>query len=429
MIERVEPVFLILLLVATGCTASFGQSRFEGDLTFESQDQLDSFLLYCADCESVSGNVTIEEKGVQEITNLEALHGITSVGGLEIRNNSKLIDLKGLEGLAEVHGGCVISGNSALESLAALQALTSVGESIRISSNRLLEKVASFKNLKVVNGDLSCSDNPRLNNLDGFQNIRNVKGNLIIRGCGRLVSMMGMQGLQSIGGQLLVAENDNLLDLSGLDQLSYIGGDCIVDQHAELISLSGMPQLVTIDGFLQVVNNPRLTSLRGLESLRSISGLLQVYNNNSLETLSGIDSLVDVHIDDLAIIDNPRLDQCNVSSICGFLQANENRHSISGNDEGCNTRKEILDLCQRGGITITPGPNEIVFYPVPTTGLVYFTGSIVNPTLSVADIAGQRLIQEQYDGGAIDLTLLPSGVYLVELHSDRKTIRSSILKL
>lgn len=70
--------------------------------------------------------------------------------------------------------------------------------------------------------------------------------------------------------------------------------------------------------------------------------------------------------------------------------------TVNGNNEG------ILTL----------GSEKISVYPVPTTGLVHFSGTVT--TVEVLDMTG-RLVRRQYNANGIDLTVLPRGTYMLKL--------------
>lgn len=397
---------------------------------FRSQEQVDAFLSDYEDCREISGPVIIEEEQPGNITNLQGLQQLTEIGSyLEIRNNHALKDLKGLENLTRTRGRMTITGNQALTSLEALKSLNFVGESLRISDNPSLTNISSLTHLQVIRGDLSISDNRSLVHFQGFRNLLEIDGSLIVSGNQILSNMDGFQNLRVVRGNFLVHDNVFLRDMTGLESLLQIDGDFIVDYNPSLTGFAGLGKLTSVGGYFHLVNNRSLVDLQEFRSLKAISGLLQIYNNDALESLNGLDSINHLDIGSLAIISCPNLTDCAVASICNFLKDGQGIHSISRNKPGCNNPDEIMKSCDRIGINSNPGLNQILFFPNPTPGFLRFTGYIENAVLSVKDVAGKLLFEQPQEGDVIDLSDMPTGAYLIELKSERKSVVSPVIKI
>ena len=86
-------------------------------------------------CDRVTGYFTVGGYG-SDITNLNSLANITSVGGaLTISVNYALTNLDGLANITSVGGYLFINYNTALTNLDGLASLTSVGGYVRIYDN------------------------------------------------------------------------------------------------------------------------------------------------------------------------------------------------------------------------------------------------------------------------------------------------------
>ena len=84
-------------------------------ITFSSQEQIDNFGTNYPGCTEIEGNLTIEESSTGNITNLNGLSEIISIGG-----------------------ACYIEDNSALSSLTGLDKVTFIGESLWVINNSSL---------------------------------------------------------------------------------------------------------------------------------------------------------------------------------------------------------------------------------------------------------------------------------------------------
>ena len=186
-------VLFILLIIRVNTQA---QSCLPDGITFTTQSQIDSFQFNYPDCTEIEGDVTIFGFEFWEITNLNGLSLVTSIGSdLTIYMNEALTDLTGLEGLTFVGGDLTINGNLYMTSLTGLDNLTSIGGSLRIYWN------------------------DSLTSLTGLENLTSVGGSLVIQDIPALTSLVGLNNLTSIGGGLMIDNNITLNSLTGLDNI------------------------------------------------------------------------------------------------------------------------------------------------------------------------------------------------------------------
>jgi hypothetical protein len=147
-------------------------------------------------CHEIYGNVYILGN---DITNLNGLNNLISIGGGLSISNTSLTNLTGLEGIISVGSSLFVGSNWLLTSLTGLEGLTSVGSWLKIYSNEYL----------------SC--------LSGLQNLTAIGGNLIIDGQyggnSSLTDLTGLEGLLSIGDKIFILRNDGLTSLSGIDNI------------------------------------------------------------------------------------------------------------------------------------------------------------------------------------------------------------------
>jgi len=98
------------------------QSCLPEGVTFNSQEDIDSFQSDYPGCIEIEGGVVIDDDSKDgELKNLDGLSILTSIGGyLSIQNNMYLESLTGLDNLMSIGGDLLIEGNAALFSLTGL---------------------------------------------------------------------------------------------------------------------------------------------------------------------------------------------------------------------------------------------------------------------------------------------------------------------
>lgn len=163
------------------------------------------------------------------ITALDALAGATELAGLSLSENHALVDLAGLEALAQVHGGLDLFGNANLVDLGALANLESVGLLM------LAESVVT---------DLAL---PALQEAGEVWLLRNAQ----------LTALSGLVGLASVG-TLRLEGNPALTDLFDLAALTQVEGDLEIRSNDALSSVADLAAVAGVGGRLVVVTNPSL---------------------------------------------------------------------------------------------------------------------------------------------------------------------------
>jgi len=272
-------------------------------ITFSTQEQIDNFQINYPNCTEIEGDVLIgkEYSGSSNITNLNGLNVLTSIGGeLNIKHNDILPSLTGLDNLIFIEGSLVIRFNDDLSSLTGLEGLTTIG-------------------------GMFIGDNESL------------------------PSLTGLDGLTTINGGITIDGNDALTNLTGLEGITTVEGSLEVYWNTTLTSFTGLDNVASIEEELFIVRNAALTSLTGLESLITIDGDVYIAVNYALASLTGLDNVEAGSLDDLSIYYNPSLSECEVQSICNYLVSPNGTIDIYGNAIGCNSPVEIANAC---GITL-----------------------------------------------------------------------------
>ncbi|MBT3222740.1 MAG: hypothetical protein HN348_27000 [Proteobacteria bacterium] len=143
------------------------------------------------------------------LISLAGLENLIGVGDyLSIRHNVELTGLDALTNLASV-GGVVVESNSALTNLGGLENISTIADYLRVESNAALVGLDGVDNLTSV-GNLAIEDNNVLVSLDGLQSLTTVSGSVYIRYndslCQSLIYAFG-EGV-TVGGNAEIEEND-----------------------------------------------------------------------------------------------------------------------------------------------------------------------------------------------------------------------------
>jgi len=139
-----------------------------GDIVFDTQVEVDEFILLYPDCTELPGNVFIRGSVVDVIS----LSHITYIGGdlTVMDENNNLGSLLGLENVTEIGGSLAIL-STAVNELLGLNGLQSIGGSLSISDNDNLTSFIGLENLTAIGGGLYISDHTGLIELTGLNNI------------------------------------------------------------------------------------------------------------------------------------------------------------------------------------------------------------------------------------------------------------------
>ena len=143
-----------------------------GGIKFNSQAQIDSFPLNHPDCAVIGGSVEIWESMAGNITSLDSLYPMITIGGnLMILNNISLTNLRGLDNLTYIGEDLKVSGNVSLTNLTGMNNLTSIEGNLLIFSNESLVSLNGLRNLTTIEGKLEVVFNATLTSLGGLVNL------------------------------------------------------------------------------------------------------------------------------------------------------------------------------------------------------------------------------------------------------------------
>lgn len=292
-------------------------------ITLATQAAIDAFPVNYPGTTSISGDLLIGDFRSActdlDITNLNALMQLTSIGGNIKIHKTLLTDLTGLDNLESVNGFVSLTSNSLLESLNGFQNLNSIGGLILGYDNWALTNSDAFLNLTSINGNVAiyCDG---FTDLNGFSNITSISGGLSL-GCNGLLSLNGLSNLISLGGDLKLDENYSLTNIDQLSSLTSINGNLYINDNHSLEDLDGLSGLTTINGCIYLNQNDNLISIEGIANIDP-ELINYIFDPNFLG-------------EDIMIKNNPLLSGCAVLSICTALGLPETTYSIENNATGC----------------------------------------------------------------------------------------------
>lgn len=136
-----------------------------GDVSFNSQQELNDFALNFPNCTEIAGNLIISGT---DIVDLSPLSNIATVQGNLGINGTFLTSLTGLSNVSTIGGTFGIVFNDLLTSVEGLSNLQSVGNDFRVVSNESLSIIDDLGQLNYVGGNVEVFDNPELTDFAGW---------------------------------------------------------------------------------------------------------------------------------------------------------------------------------------------------------------------------------------------------------------------
>ena len=301
-------------------------------------------LMGCHNLISVEEGITIGNNDL--LTDFTGLDNVASIAGyLRVYDNASLKNLIGLGSVTSIGAGLSIYNSPSLTSFSGLDNVVSVGSDVSVYNNAALTDFTGLDNLSSTGG-VFISENVSLISLTGLENLDSIKGDYFLDDNTALTSITGLNNLVFVSGKFYFGGCTVLTSLTGLDNLSSIGGKLTVYDNAVLTSLAPLSNVTFVGGDMVIGENHTLTNLVGLENITSIGGVgyLLIVINDALTSLTGIQNIDKSSIQFLRILDNPNLPDCEVQSVCEYLD-NGGPSEIGNNKAGCNTTQEIMNAC------------------------------------------------------------------------------------
>lgn len=393
--------------------------------------------------DSIGGSMHVY--GCYNMMNFSGFDNLTHIGGnLGISSNRSQKNFSGLESLSSINGNISIWYSDSLNSLAGLdyiQPATITGLSIRsnpVLSTCEVRSICDYLSvpggtIEIQNNATGCNNSQEVENacataflpclpegiaftsqavIDNFltfhSNCSEIEGDVTISG-DEIINLLFLSNIRYIGGYLKIISTTDLANLSGLDSLTFIGGGLVLGDDNK-------------------GGNAILNSLSGLNQLRQIGGDLIIRNNPVLSSLEGMGNILPESILGLTISNNASLSECDVQSICNYLTGSTAAVTINDNLTGCNSRSEVESVCSLGVKETRPEP-EFSIYPNPADQMLFITsrsGIMIQETV-IWNQLGQVVVSQAGSNGMIDVSILPQGMYIIEIISEKSGIRKKLI--
>ena len=380
---------------------------------------------------AIEGGLFVQAQ--HQFENLSGFNNLETVGELDIRVNSILSSLDGLEKLRSVNNDVVIFRNDLLSSLRGFRNLRSVHDilvfdlpylrsvdglnnidsihgNLNLRNNALLEDLTDLGGLKYIGGSLTIDANRSLQTLKGLENVIHVSS-IFIKGNEQLENVIGLINVRSLKSILYIGSNPSLTSLKGLGNLSAVG-TLTIDFNNALVNIEGLNQLRHIADELRIFNNASLLSLNKLEAINTAS-MITIASNPNLVSIQGLQNICFQSIRRIQITDNNNLGFCSLSNFCNAIN-NGAVSNINGNDSGCNFAGEILSFCTTPERTIS---DDIQVLPQPAGDFIKIKCSFDYEVMSmkIINVFGSNMMKTEAYHNSVDISHLPPGFYVAQI--------------
>ncbi len=371
-------------IVEVAIDCSFCSSE---DVILTSQAEVDAFGLNTFGCDIIEGTLRISGGDIVDLT---PLNTVTTVGNLEIVDNTSLENLDGL-------------------------ALFSIGKTIPdseptfiISGNRALENLDGLSQLFEIEAQtFEISDNPLLTNLDVFSNVSIEIGD--------------------VDAIFKIDDNPSLVTMDGFDEIFTFSGDLTISNNPLLESITNNLN-ISVVGDVSIINNDNLTSLAGLENLNTIDFGFTLSGNEMLTDITALSDVLDPSMY-ITISDNSNLSECDIEVVCSFISNLEPSQDIliTNNAPNCNSVEEVEEQCFLS-VNEQLLENTITLYPNPTVAIINisFSPEIQLQNIEVFSVTGREVFTTQET--SIDFSSLTRGVYFARIQTNQGTVIKKIVK-
>lgn len=421
--------YSIITIILCVCVYSTNaQSCFPNGITFNTQSELNQFIIDNPNCSEI-GSITVTG---EDIVDLSPLNNIEKINGdFTIINNPSLLSISNFSNLAFLDGDLFIAENNALVTLGGFNSLIQL-DGFLVGNNEALVSIVGFDNVSVLNVELNIGSNPSLAFLNCLNNLLQVKGQFLMRFLPSLLHLGGFNSLTSIEGRMFLMLSEliqvtafssltnvggtfrlntfsKVTSLVGFNNLQTIGEAFIIENSDSLVTLDDFHSLTIINGSLQIPNNFSLKSIEGLSSLKEIYGDISIDYNDNLTSLKGLQNIDYTLLDDLILIDNnPNLSVCSVKPICDYINTPELHGEVLAffdNAPGCNSVDEVLENCTGDTTsrieTICEG-ESIILDSTEYSEFGFYSQNIIN-CLGHESLLKITVAEKENCGGCIDV--------------------------
>ena len=395
---------------------------YNGSVTILTQADVNAFN-YTA----VTGSITITPFMPTDITNLDGLSELTTVGSSLTIRSTAIPNLNGLSNLSSIGGDLGIFSNTSLSSIDGLSNLSQLG-SLSIDNNPALSNVNGLSKIYVLGG-LTISREP-ISNMDGLMNLTVVNGRIDISTNNGITNLNWLANLNTVNGDIKITNNTSLINFCGLYTLTSnhgfhgnsftvtgnaavpnycstlsgnltlstqqqvdafnftsVTGNLIIHENAagNITNLGGLSNLITLGGSLTVQSNTALTSFCGLYPLFNggYAGSYNITGNAANPTSAQIISggSCPVFVGDITLTTQAQVDAFNYTGVTGDLVISESNPGTITNLNG------LSELTFVGG-DLSFLQNTVLTHVDPLSNLTSIGGTLNIHQTSLANING-----------------------------------------
>lgn len=395
-----------------------------GDVELSTQAEVDQFIIDYPNCTEIQGDLKITE----DVSNLNGLRNITIVrGNVRIREAGLLTSLDGLN-LTEIGGYFELYDLQQLSDINALSSLTKINGPLGIAGI-LIENLDALSNLTEINGDLAIIGNPNLLDISGLENI-DPATILDVEGIGLAITQNSL---------LSVCNISNLCTYLTFDEtthprtISDNAGDCITEQA--MIDACNAPA----EGCLEF--NPALPQWPTSTVDPSCNDTQELITD---QAWTGEYSKVQLTAGVVyAFSSSVNTDYVTISDENGTTVHAFGTHTVTytpTSDEIVRFYLHLDDQCDWGDqenrsriiqcntLNMSElNSSELAYYPNPVKNILNITNEQNISDVTILNLSGQNVWSKKVNAkkAEIDMTTLPSGIYIVKvkLNDAIKTIK------
>ena len=237
---------------------------------FNTQLQIDSFLINNPDCTSLEQSVFIQG---HDIKNLDGFKNIQFIGGnLSISSCDSLTDLSGFNKLQVIGISLNIYHCHGLKHLNTFYLLDTIKDDIQIQYNDHLQNINCFNKLSYVGGRIDITDNENLDTITCFNNIcylNNNFGRSIYIAYNNKLKYINAFNILRTANEINICYNNSLKELSGFNALRKLE-EINIFRNDSLLKLNGFNKVKTVDK-LYIANNKNFRKIIGLREIDCIA--------------------------------------------------------------------------------------------------------------------------------------------------------------
>jgi hypothetical protein len=360
--------------------------------------------------------------GNGNLTDLSGLSSIETIGSIEMFVNSSISSMGGLNSIQAIDN-INLFANTSLTNISDLSFIETLN-SLTIGSNSLTS-LSGLENLTTITGDLNLT-NEQLFNFNELSNLQVVGGSLYVAYHDDLYDLTAFSNIETLEN-LYILECPNLSDLTGLSNIRKIDGKFRLGFNSGITTLAGVYNIESV-GDLDIYENERLNSLKGLENIQEVTNRIFINNNPVLFSIEALRNVSPGEIDEVAIIVNNTLSVCSNELICTIIDDPSVSKTFFNNAPGCNSEFEVQISCNSWGATNGDLEEMVGLFPNPVSDFVTVSISegILFKRASVFTISHEMVFQSFEE--SMDLTMLPKGIYFVEIETNKGTVIQKIIK-